>query len=442
MIVNYRPISLTSVPCKMLEGFISRKLLNHSSQYNIIPQSQHGFQPKHSCTSQLTTLFDTWSHALDASKPPRIDAIFLDWSKAFDRFDHFILLQKLHRYGICGNLLSWIKDFLFERQQRVIFAGDRSDWIPVTSGVPQGSVLGPVLFNLFTSDLINYVQSPLPQYADDTVLYRIIRSNEDAVVLQEDLNSISEWCKENHMQLNSTKCKVMHITRSRNQALSPYYLQDPEPLQVVTSYKYLGVILSNDLTWTKHVSMIRPKCSKLSGFIRRTVKSRNADVLIKLYQSLCRPVLEYGSPVWLPHQKNHIQSIETIQRRFTKSCFPFNIASSLSYEQRLSKLNLSPLYNRLLYLSISFVINCLYKYIDIPSHFLPQPNTRKTDSLLFKHQCCRTNCVKFSLFTLFPRLFNSLPRNLRNLSLEPSPKDFLNSLRDHLFHQDPISHAS
>ena len=147
----------------------------------LIQKWLHGFQPKHSCTSQLTTLFDTWSHALDASKPPRIDAIFLDWSKAFDRCDHFILLQKFHRYGICGNLLSWIKDFLFERQQRVIFAGDKSDWIPVTSGVPQGSVLGPVLFNLFTSDLINYVQSPLPQYADDTVLYRIIRSNDDAI---------------------------------------------------------------------------------------------------------------------------------------------------------------------------------------------------------------------------------------------------------------------
>ena len=179
LISNYRPNSLTSVSCKMLEGFISKKLLDHSSLYNIIPESQHGFQPNRSCITQLTTLFNTWSRALDAPKPPRIDAIFLDWSKAFDRCDHSILLIKLHRYGICGNLLSWISNFLYSRQQRVLFSGAKSDWVPVTSGVPQGSVLGPILFNLFTADLPNHVQSSLSQYADDTVLYRIIKCTDD-----------------------------------------------------------------------------------------------------------------------------------------------------------------------------------------------------------------------------------------------------------------------
>ena len=242
------------------------------------------------------------------------------------------------------------------------------------------------------------------------------------------------------MQLNSDKCKAMHITRSRKQCLTPYFLSDSVPLQVITSYKYLGVILSNDLTWNKHINMIRAKCSKLSGFIRRTVKSRNAEVLLKLFSSLCRPVLEYGSPVWLPHQKNHIQCLETVQRRFTKSCLPYNIATLLSYEERLKKINLPPLYNRLIYLSVSFVVKCLYKHNNIPSSFLPQPNNRKTDVLLFKHQYNRTNCAKFSLFSLFPRFVNSLPCDLRDLCLEPSCKCFLNALRDHLFNQDPISH--
>ena len=148
------------------------------------------------------------------------------------------------------------------------------------------------------------------------------------------------------MQLNSSKCNVMHITRSKKKSLTPYFLTgSDEPLQVAHSYKYLGVIFSDDLIWNKHVNMVRAKCSKISGFIRRTVKTHNKDVLLKLFSSLCRPVLEYAAPVWLPHLKNQIQCLETVQRRFTKSCFPYNIAHTLSYEQRLQELNIPPVYN-------------------------------------------------------------------------------------------------
>ena len=128
-----------------------------------------------------------------------------------------------------------------------------NNWVPVTSGVPQGSVLSPVLFNVFTSELPNYVKSSLPQYADDTVLYRIIRSANDTVILQNDLDIISKWCTDNRMQLNSDKCKIMHVTRSRSQIPTTYLLQGSHPLEVVDSYKYLGVIFSKDLSWSKHV---------------------------------------------------------------------------------------------------------------------------------------------------------------------------------------------
>ena len=222
-----------------------------------------------------STLFDTWARALDAAKPARVDAIFLDWSKAFDRVDHSILLQKLHKYGICSNMWMWINNFLSRCKQQVIFSGAKSDWVPVTSGVPQGSVLGPVLFNLFTSELPNYVKSSLPQYADDTVLYRIIRSANDTVILQNDLDIISKWYTDNWMQLNSNKCTIMHVTRSRSQIPTTNLLQGSHPLEVVDSYKYLGVIFSKDLSWSKHVQMVRSRRSKLAGFIRRIVKSRN-----------------------------------------------------------------------------------------------------------------------------------------------------------------------
>ena len=152
------------------------------------------------------------------------------------------LLDKLHKYGICGSVLSWFNSYLNNRSQRVIFQGTESEQLRVYSGVPQGSVLGPLLFNIFVFDLPFCVQSSLRQYADDTVLYRPIRSDSDTVILQSDLNNIINWCNINHMSLNPMKCKLMTITRSRHPP-SPIYNIGSDSLEVVSHYKYLGVII-------------------------------------------------------------------------------------------------------------------------------------------------------------------------------------------------------
>ena len=156
----------------------------------IISDVQHGFFPKRSCVTQLSTLYHHWSEILDKTKPPRIDEFVLDWSKAFDRVSHQILLNKLHKYGICGSILNWFNSYLNNRSQRVLFQGSQSNWAAVHSGVPQGSVLGPLLFNIFAFDLSFCVQSSPRQYADDTVLFRAIRHDTDSVVLQSDLHNI------------------------------------------------------------------------------------------------------------------------------------------------------------------------------------------------------------------------------------------------------------
>ena len=166
------------------------------------------------------------------------------------------------------------------------------------------------------------------------------------------------------MELNALKCKIMHITRSRK-VISDQYFADNRALHVVDSYKYLGLVFSRDLSWSKHVNLVVSKCSKLSGFIRRIVNSRNPFILKRLFCSLCRPIIEYGIPVWLPHQKNHILSLEAVQRRFTRFCFPYDQANSLSYSERLHSSDLPPLYNRLVYLSTAFVVKSLFRIYDI-----------------------------------------------------------------------------
>jgi hypothetical protein len=340
-------------------------MVKYSRAIGLISNQQHGFVSGRSCTTLLSSVCHHWAQLLDERSPPDVDVVFLDWCKAFDKVSHSILLSKLHHYGICGPLWHWISSFLTNRSQRVQFRGVSSGWIPVQSGVPQGSVLGPLLFNLFVLDLPNYVNSFLPQYADDTLLYRPIRSRDDMDIMQSDLNNILSWCQINKMSLNSDKCKAMRLSRRRGATISyPSYKIQNTTLDVVQSYKYLGVIISSNLKWGDHVKHITSRTSRLLGFIRRLVRCNNADILVKLYTTLCRPILEYGYPAWMPYQAGHIRDIEKIQKRLARSCIPAP-RGEIQYETRLQRLGLSSLANRYSYLAISYPTKCLYGVYDV-----------------------------------------------------------------------------
>ena len=176
---NYRPISLTSVVCKMLESIIKDELFRHFDLNNLFTAYQHGFRPGYSCVTQLINVMEDWTHAIECGKS--VDVIYLDYSKAFDRVPHARLISKLLGYGIDGVLLKWIKDFLTNRKQHICVRGSYSSWCNVTSGVPQGSVLGPILFIIYVNDLPEVVQSKLWMFADDTKIYYTISSNEDSI---------------------------------------------------------------------------------------------------------------------------------------------------------------------------------------------------------------------------------------------------------------------
>jgi len=305
---NYRPISVTSLVGKVLEKFVRDKINQFLAAEKIIPESQHGFTAGRSCTTLLTRLIDDWTAALDKRSGTHIHVIFLDWAKAFDKVPHQRLLSKLEYYGFRGPLLRWLTSFLTGRTQRVLFGGALSAPCEVASGVIQGSVLGPLLFNIFMADLAKNLKTNIAQYADDCSLWNEILSLADADELQNDLDTLDRWCANNGMRLNARKCKVMDITHAR----TPLYLEPAREirpreyfvggatLQYTDCERLLGLYITKDLSWNTHSSTVRAKAAKTLGFVSRTLQNCTPRVKRIAYLSLVKPILFYGTPAWSP----------------------------------------------------------------------------------------------------------------------------------------------
>ena len=208
---NYRPVSLTSICCKLLEHVIHSNVISHLDQHGILSDAQHGFRKERSCESQLILTVQDLANSLNEGE--QVDAILLDFSKAFDKVPHQRLLAKLRNYGVRGQLLEWISDFLLGRTQSVVLEGQHSSRAPVTSGVPQGTVLGPLLFLVYINDMPDCVSSTPRLFADDCLLYRVVRSVADAAKLQQDLDQLQEWESTWLMEFNPDKCEVLRITK-------------------------------------------------------------------------------------------------------------------------------------------------------------------------------------------------------------------------------------
>ena len=236
-----------------IETLIRTKIMKFLDDSEVITKCQHGFIKKKSCFTNRSTTLEDWTSAVDQGYS--VDIAYLNFSKAFDSVPHQRLLQKWTSYGLCGKVLSWLKGFLLDRYQRVILNGSFSSWCPVTSGVPQGSVLGPLLFTLYINDILNIVHTNLSFFADDSKVYAIIKSLEDSQQLQADLNSIQDWCQIWLLKLNLLKCKVMHVGHSS--IASEYVLWDNDSgefvqLPEVDHEKDLGVWISSNLKPSLH----------------------------------------------------------------------------------------------------------------------------------------------------------------------------------------------
>ena len=360
---NYRPVSLTSIPCKILEHIIVSKTWEHLNRHNIITNIQHGFRSGLSCTSQLIGAIDDWTKELNTGES-QVDVIVLDFSKAFDKVPHQRLLQKIKSYGITNKNMRWIEKFLTDRQHRVVVNGTSSDTRKVTSGVPQGTVLGPLLFLLYINDIQKDLSSQMRLFADDSAIYRRIDKAEDAHELQQDLFKLQEWSSKWQMSFNVGKCKTLRITRKgKNKVNHTYLMSDPSStsdtttapdiihqqacnilittrpngkytaLETIDSDKYLGVTLDHRLTFNEHIDSITKKATSVLNICRRNLHMCSKPTKELAYKAIVRPLLEYASPAWNPHTLRNINKLEQVQRRaarFTLNYYQYGSSAGLT----------------------------------------------------------------------------------------------------------------
>lgn len=327
---NYRPISLTSIACKVCERIVSNQLLEFLLTNNILPSSQHGFLPGRSVLTCLLKCVNDWTLSVDSGKP--VDIIYLDFSKAFDRVPYRRLIYKLEYLGVRGLLLRWIESFLRDRKFQVRIQSCLSSPRSVGSGVPQGSVLGPLLFVLYVSDLPPLLKTNCSQYADDLKLYAdpLVCHND----LQGDLLTISRWCSEWLLPLNASKCTVLHVGKN-NPRLQ--YTVEGTILSTDSSHNDLGVIISEDLSWSNHVNHIVSKAKKITYLMQRAFHRSLPEVCLKIYTTYVRPILEFAGPVWCPGLSRDVEALERVQRWATR--IPFGRVRP-SYNERLDRLRL------------------------------------------------------------------------------------------------------
>ena len=333
---NYRPVSLTCVICKILESIIRDKIIDHMKANNLFSPKQFGFIAGRSTILQLLHVLDIWTEILDQGGT--LDVIYCDFMKAFDKVPHKRLVYKVRKYGITENILAWINSFLSNRTQCVTVNKSVSEIAQVTSGIPQGSVLGPLLFVIYINDLPEVVDKNSHAYlfADDTKVFRKIKGPEDIQILQTDVNNLLKWSDTWLLKFHPDKCVSMSIG---SKVCNKYCMGD-HILDISHCEKDLGIHIDDQLNFENHVTQAVNKANKIMAIARKTFDYMDAQTFRYIFKGLVRPHLEYGAPLWSPHTVKTKELIENVQRRATKTVPGL---ADLSYENRLKILGMPTL---------------------------------------------------------------------------------------------------
>ena len=362
---NYRPISMLCVFSKIFERLVLQQLKPALRQ--LIHPNQHGFMGGRSTVTNLLVYEDFISRSMESGY--EVDGIYTDFSKAFDKVDHDLLMYKLREAGFCGVLLQWFGSYLSDRTQYVKINNYVSSNKCVTSGVPQGSHLSPLLFNLFINDISAcFVNSNFLLFADDLKVYHAIRNSSDAVLLQSDLDRLHEWCASNRLPLNLKKCHFITFSRC-NRAARSYKLGDGGLVKCETVVD-LGVTFNSRLSWHDHVAGVVSRAYKQLGFVNRHTRDfDNLRAINVLYCSLVRSVIEYASVLWSPSAVLLREMVEKVQRRHLRYInFRLGIPiDSLNYDDLQRLLGLTTLKIRRERLDLSFLYNLVNGVTDCPA---------------------------------------------------------------------------
>ena len=428
---NYRPISKLCLLAKVIERLVFDQTYNSLSLY--LSPYQHVFLKNRSTVTNLAVFTDFLTEQVDRGN--QIDVIYTDYSKAFDRIDHDILLLKLQKLGIRGDLFRWFSSYILNRSQAVVIKGYISTWTGIPSGVPQGSLLGPLLFTIFINDIHHcFSHSRFLLFADDMKVFRVVNKQCDAIKLQADLSSLDNYCHINKLDLNVSKCFSITFARKKHTFAFTYAIKNHN-LTSQSEAKDLGVILDRRLMFDKHITNTINKASKALGFVVRMSKCfRNMKTIKIIYCSYVRSHLEYASVIWNPLYDTYKAAIEKLQKRFTRFLFYKFRIPRMSYNERCSKLHLAPLDLRRGVSDVVFLLKLVRGVTDCPDLLgkialkVPSCGLRNNVYTPFSVPFARTNyrqnsflvraCLAFNKMNIDVDLFHDTIHMIRMAMLE------------------------
>ena len=418
---NYRPISLTSILCKMYEKLLRQHLLGQISHH--ISPKQHGFTTGKSCLSNLLETLDVINEYM--AEGNSVDMFYFDFSKAFDSVPHYRLLIKLESYGIPPSMLNIIKDFLTNRTMRVRVGNTLSEARSVTSGVPQGSVLGPLLFLLFINDIPEGLENILNIFADDVKMIAIPQ-NYDSIL--HDLERLNYWEKLWCLKFNAEKCKVMHIGSKNPQNV---YIFGGVSMPVVREETDLGVVFNSDFNFKNQIDSAISKANRVIGWLSRTILSREPYVMKRLFDSMVRPHLEYCIQVWAPVARygnwQMILEIENVQRSFTRMISGIGL---LTYRERLQYLEWTTLLERRMRGDLIETFKIVNNTVNYGSNLFSQGRSGRNMNLTARASSSRMTVEKTDFFSQrVIKYWNKLPGHICNSASVNSFKNKLDDFR-------------
>lgn len=365
LIANYRPITVLPTPSKILERVIYNRIYPHVSP--VILEEQHGFVNKKSTVTNLCVFSDYI--AKDINNSSQTDTVYTDIAKAFDRVNHRVLIQGLQSFSFHKNLLSFLDSYLVNRPQFVKFNNVESYRFIASSGVPQGSILGPLLFVMFVNDISDYIKhAKFLLYADDLKLYLTIKTIGDTYLLQRDLHAISNFCKDKDLAFNESKCKVVTYTRKESPFIERYTINGIQ-IERLNEIKDLGVTFTSTFSFNRHIIKLTADCYRQLGFILRATHDFTCGTCMLLFNSYVRSKLEYACIIWNPKTFVHSEMLEKVQKRFLRSLYLKKHGvwpHLISYSTQLIEFNASLLSKRREAAQILFIYNILHDNFNAP----------------------------------------------------------------------------